>query len=255
MPDPSSSVRVERRAAITIVTIERPEVANALDPDTIAALGTAFHEAEIDHSVRAVVLTAAGDRAFCAGMDLKAFAEGRRGSSGDGPGLRVFVGRLYPKPIVAAVNGAAVAGGFELLMAADIVVAADHARFGIPEVKRGLVAAGGGTTLPRRIPPAVALELGLTGALIDAPRALQLGLVNRVVPSDEVLPTAVAIAEEVAANAPLAVAITKRLMADAAGPVDWQHIADVSAPAFASQDAQEGARAFAEKRLPRWKGS
>ncbi|MCU1395545.1 MAG: Enoyl-CoA hydratase/isomerase [Ilumatobacteraceae bacterium] len=241
-------VLVEQHGAVTVVTIDRPEAGNALDPDAMAGLGAAFHAAEQDDDVRVVVLAAAGERVFCAGMDLKSFAGGRRQTAGDGPGLEVFLRRLYPKPIVAAVNGAAVAGGFELLMAADVIVAAEHARFGLPEVKRGLVAAGGATSLPRRIPPAIALELGLTGDLIDASRALQLGLINRIVPKNEALAGALDIAHRIAANGPLAVTTTKRLMVEEMGSIDWDHIREESSTVFASADAIEGARAFAEKR-------
>ncbi|MET0144733.1 MAG: enoyl-CoA hydratase-related protein [Ilumatobacteraceae bacterium] len=252
--DVAAVVQVEDHGDVRLVRLNRPHAANSLDPDTIGALGRAFADAEHDDRVRSVVLTGAGDRVFCAGMDLKAFTKGRRGAA-DGPGLDVFMRRTFPKPIIAAVNGTAVAGGFELVLACDMVVAAEHARFGIPEVKRGLVAAGGGTRLPRRLPLAIALELGLTGEMIDAQRALALGLVNRVVPATDVLATAFELAAAVSANGPLAVTITKQLMYDeVAGVSGWDHIRDVSAPAFASADAQEGATAFAEKRLPRWTG-
>ena len=248
------TVRTERRGPLAIVTLDRPEARNALDPETIAGIGRAFAEVEEDDDVRAVVLTGAGDRAFCAGMDLKAFAAGRRGSGEDGPGLEIFMRRVYPKPVVAAVNGAAVAGGFELVLACDVAVAADHAVFGIPEAKRGLVAAGGGTRLPQRIPLAVALELGLTGDTFPAERALALGLVNRVVPKERVLDEAIALAERICANGPLALRVTKELMLEAVGEFDWQRVQDASAPVFASEDAREGAIAFAEKRAPQWKG-
>jgi enoyl-CoA hydratase len=168
------------------------------------------------------------------------------------------MGRTYPKPLIAAVNGPAVAGGFELVLACDIVVAAEHATFGLPEVKRGLVAAGGGAILlPGRLPLAVALEFGLTGDAIDAARAYNLGLVNRVVPTDQVLETALALAEVIVANGPLAVRVTKQLMLEAAGGNDAalrQRANELVAPVFASVDAREGATAFAEKRPPRWTG-
>jgi enoyl-CoA hydratase len=160
----------------------------------------------------------------------------------------------FTKPLIAAVNGAALAGGLEVMMKADLVVAADHSRFGIPEVKRGLVAAGGGTRLPQRIPLQVALEMGLTGEPISASRALELGLVNRVVPAAEVMDAARALAALVAANGPLAVQATKRLMREEIGDEREAHIGAVVAPVFVSEDAREGAIAFAERRAPQWKG-
>jgi enoyl-CoA hydratase len=249
------SVEVEQVGAVVIITINRPERRNALDPAAMKGIGRALVAAEECDAVRCVVLTGAGEKAFCAGMDLKAFAAG--GISPDElpkPGLEVLVERAYPKPVIAAVNGAALAGGFEIMLACDLVVAADHAVFGIPEVKRGLVAAGGGTRLPRRLPLAVALELGLTGEPVDAAQALRLGLVNRVVPAAEVRGAALALAAKVAANGPLAVAATKELMwAEAAG----MPLAAVGArvkPVFESEDAREGAVAFAERRPPVWRG-
>jgi enoyl-CoA hydratase len=171
------------------------------------------------------------------------------------PGLEVFTGRVYPKPIIAAVNGTAVAGGFELVLACDLAVVADHAKFGLPEVKRGLVAAGGGTNLPRRIPLALALELALTGETFDAARALELGLVNRVVPGDRVLDEALALAGLIARNGPLALRVTKELMLAQAQGAGRDEIGAATAGVFASADAKEGATAFAEKREPRWTGA
>jgi enoyl-CoA hydratase len=249
------AVDVDRRGAVTVITLNRPEAANSLDPETISGIGRALVDAEQDDSVRAVVLTGAGDRVFCAGMDLKAFTEGRRGGTGDGPGLEVLNRQVYPKPTIAAVNGAAVAGGFELAIACDLIVAADHARFGIPEVKRGLVAAGGGTRLPRRLPLAIALELGLTGDLIDAPRALALGVINRVVPGPDVLDTAIELADHLSENGPLALKVTKQLMYSIIGNSDWDAISEAVAPVFSSNDAIEGATAFKEKRTPHWTGT
>ncbi|WP_395108035.1 enoyl-CoA hydratase-related protein [Actinomadura sp. SCN-SB] len=246
------SVGIERRGPLTIVTIDRPEARNALTPETMTGLGTAFQDAEGDPEVRALILTGAGDRAFCAGMDLKAFAAGGK-PAGDGPGLEIFTERVFPKPIIAAVNGAAVGGGFELALACDLVVAAEHARFGLPEIRRGLVAAGGGTRLPRRIPLAIALEMGLTGEYIDAPRARELGLVNRVVPASELLDSAAELAGLAARNAPLALSVTKKLMrAEAEGAPMAEIMAECRA-VFESADAMEGARAFTEKREPRWR--
>ena len=254
------SVNVVTRGAVRIVTINRPERRNAMDPETFLGLGRAFVEAEHDEAVRVVVLTGAGEAAFCSGMDLKAFvAEKREGSArtASGPGTEVFVERVYPKPIVAAVNGAAVAGGLGIMLGCDIVVAADHAVFGLPEVKRGLVGVGATSRATLRLPPAVVLELALTGAPMDATRALHHGLVNRVVPSEEVLPTAMALAEEIAANAPMAIALAKELVYNAGRllHVDIAEWRERAAPIFASSDAREGATAFAEKRPPKFTGT
>ena len=245
------SVDVERRDAVLIVTLNRPEAGNALDPDTGAGILEAFTIARDDAGVRAVVVTGQGEKIFCAGMDLKAFAAGAD-MAPVGRGINAL--ETCPKPVIAAVNGAALAGGFELAMRCDLIVAAEHARFGLPEVKRGLVAAGGGTRLPARIPLAVALELGLTGDPIDAARALALGLINRVVPATDVLDAAVELAGRITANGPLAVQATKQLMYAEIGSGDHKLVASTVAPVFASKDAREGATAFAEKRPPVWRG-
>lgn len=247
------SVDVERRGPVTIVTINRPKAANSLDGPTMSGIGYAFQEAEQDAEVRAVVLTAAGDRIFCAGMDLKAFlAEG--GLDVPGPGLDIFTRRVFPKPVIGAINGAAVGGGFELALACDLLVASETAKFGLPEVSRGLIAAGGGTRLAQRIPLALALELGLTGALVSADRVREIGLVNRVVPAADVLDAALELAGQIAANGPLAVSVTKKLIVEELPAGDWDGLAETVAPVFASEDAREGARAFAEKRTPNWVG-
>jgi enoyl-CoA hydratase len=242
---------------VLVLTMNRPEHRNALNRDLFRELGNAFVTAETDPDVRAIVLTGAGDKAFCAGMDLKAFAAGEPIGSGDGPGTAVFVERCYPKPIVAAVNGAAVAGGFGVMLGCDIIVAAEHATFGLPEVRRGLVGVGATTRASLRLPPAVTLELALTGQPMDATRALHHGLVNRVVPADQVLPTAIDLATTIAANAPLAVVLAKEIALDARGLLEpdiamWRERA---ASVFASDDAKEGARAFAEKRPPHFTGT
>ncbi|EFC86837.1 Enoyl-CoA hydratase/isomerase [Parafrankia sp. EUN1f] len=247
------SVDVDRRGPVMVVTINRPEAANALDAPTMSGLGHAFEQAEKDDEVRAVVLTGAGERVFCAGMDLKAFLSGTVADI-DGPGIGIFTRRLFPKPIIGAINGTAVGGGFELALACDLLVAAETARFGLPEVKRGLIAAGGGTRLPQRIPLPLALELGLTGAPVSAARLGEMGLVNRVVPVAEVLPVALELADQIAANGPLAVRVTKAMMVGELTAADWDGIAATVAPVFGSEDAKEGARAFAEKRPPNWVG-
>jgi enoyl-CoA hydratase/carnithine racemase len=251
-------VERERRGPIQILRINRPEARNALNAEVIAGIGFGVREADADDTVRATVITGTGDRAFCAGMDLRGFAEGNRGGDPDGgAAYGAFIRNGAAKPVVGAANATAVAGGFELLLACDMVVASDQARFGLPEVKRALFPAGGGVQLGRRIPIAVALELGLTGDTIDAERAFALGLVNRVVPPERVLDEAVALAELVAANGPLAVRVTKELMKlalDTSREEAFRRQDEVQASVFGSEDAQEGARAFIEKRAPEWRG-
>jgi enoyl-CoA hydratase/carnithine racemase len=245
------SVLAENRDGALVLTINRPEAGNSLNPAVGQGFLDALRGAATDPAVRSVIVTGAGEKIFCAGMDLKAFAAGED-MTVVAEGLASLAD--CPKPVIAAVNGIAVAGGFEVMMKADLVVAADHARFGIPEVKRGLVAAGGGTRLPTRIPLQVALEMGLTGEPINAQRALELGLINRVVPAAEVLDAALALAALINANGPLAVQATKRLMREEVGADNSHHVREVTRPVFASDDAREGATAFAEKRTPNWKG-
>jgi enoyl-CoA hydratase len=245
--------------AVCVITIDRPERRNALDPETYRALGTAFVDGRDDDAVRAFVLTGSGDRAFCAGMDLKAFSAGSAAGSSaavPGPGAEVFSEHFYPKPIVAAANGAAVGGGFGLALACDLIVAADHAVFGIPEVRRGLVGVGVTSRAALRLPPALVMELALTGEPITAARAYELGVVNRVVAGTDVVSTAIEIATTIASNAPLGVRLAKEVVAGTVG----LHDVDISAWRAAattvhkSEDAAEGARAFLEKRAPRFTG-
>jgi enoyl-CoA hydratase len=246
-------IRTERRGRVEIITMDRPEKANAFDPEMMDGFGAAFRAAEADDGVWVVILTGAGDRAFSSGLDITAFARGWRRGDAE-VGIDVLTRRIYTKPVVAAVNGAAVAGGFELMLACDLVVAAAHACFGMLEVKRGLLAAGGATALPARLPLAIALEMGLTGDTIDAERALAIGLVNRVVPSGTEVDEAVALAERVCDNGPLAVRATKRLMWETARVPDFDRIQEVNGEIVASADAAEGARAFGEHRAPKWTG-
>jgi len=245
------SVDVRITAGVMVITLNRPEAANALNPAIGAGLVSALTTAAGDPEVRTVIVTGAGEKIFCAGMDLKAFAAGEDMAL-VGQSMRLL--SACPKPVIAAVNGTAVAGGFEVVLRCDLVVAADHATFGIPEVKRGLVAAGGGTRLPKRIPLQVALEMGLTGEPISAARALELGLINRVVPAAQVMDAALALAAAITKNGPLAVQATKQLMLEEVGPDNSAHVSAVVAPVFASADAREGATAFAEKRPPIWTG-
>ena len=244
------SLYSENRDGALVLTINRPDAGNALNPAVGQGFVDALADAATDPEVRSIIVTGAGEKIFCAGMDLKAFMAGED-MTAVAEGLRYLT--ECPKPVIAAVNGTAVAGGFEVVLRCDLVVAAEHATFGIPEVKRGLVAAGGGTRLPTRIPLQVALEMGLTGATITAARALELGLVNRVVPAARVLDDALALAALINANGPLAVQATKRLMREEIGPDNSDHVRQVTAPVFASADAREGATAFAEKRQPIWR--
>jgi enoyl-CoA hydratase len=252
------SVLVEHRGPVTIVTFNRPEASNALDPATMIGLGDALDAAAADDDVKVVILTGAGDRVFCAGLDLRAFAEGGVEISDEvTAGFRRLFRSRYPKPLIAAANGTVVAGGFEVLLRCDLVVAAEHIEFGLPEVKRGLVAGAGVTILPRRIPMPVVLELGLVGSRISAQRALELGLVNRVVPRGEAVAEALVLAEAIAANGPLAVQLTKQLayaQEDAVSPELWAKIDEVTQTVMNSDDAKEGARAFGEKLPPNWTG-
>ncbi|WP_405945745.1 enoyl-CoA hydratase-related protein [Streptomyces prunicolor] len=240
----SDLVLTERIGAVLVATLNRPEARNALNPELIDELSAVLREGDADPAVRAIVLTGAGT-VFCAGMDLKAFAKG----GGKFDGLVWFFREGITTPVIAALNGSALAGGFELALACDLVVAAEDAKLGIAEVKRGLFAAGGGTTLADRVPLAVALEMGLTGDLVTAADAKQFGLVNRSVPAGEVREAALTLAGRIAENGPLGVAMTKRLMRERR----WAEPAEVDS-VFRSADAAEGARAFAERRSPVWTG-
>ncbi len=246
----------ERRGHIEILTINRPEARNAINLATATALSNALDEIEADDDIWVVVLTAAGDKAFSAGMDLKAFATGEFPITDKGFGG--ITKRAFPKAIIAACNGSALAGGCEIMLSCDLVVAADHAKFGIPEVARGLVAGAGGLIrLPKRIPRAVALEMALTGEPMSAARALEIGLVNRVVPGDQVMAEAMALAERIAKNAPLAVRLSKQVMLEASELPEadaWAINDAVFGEIGRSGDAMEGAIAFAEKREPNWTG-
>jgi enoyl-CoA hydratase len=249
---------VERRGHVVVARLNRPDARNALTGSLVDAIGTTIRAGETDPDVHAIVLTGTGDRAFCAGMDLRAFAGGDLAIE-RGEGLdtynRLIRGQVEV-PLIGAANGAAMAGGLELLLACDLIVLADHARLGLPEVKRGLLAAGGGTFIGTRVPLSIALELTLTGDDIDAARALALGLANAVVPGADVLDVALRYADRIAANGPLAVRATKELVrlgvSDTAAA--WARLAELQARVFASEDAKEGAQAFIEKRAPVWRG-
>jgi enoyl-CoA hydratase len=252
-------VEFERRGAIALVTLNRPEARNAVSPEVSQTMATILDDVEADATLRAVVLTGRGE-VFSAGADLKVVAQGNANEIARGKGgFAGIVTRDFPKPLIAAVNGAALAGGFEIVLSCDLVVAADTSRFGIPEVKRGLMAAAGGLIrLPKRVPLAIALELAMTGDPIDAPRALQLGLVNRVVAADHVVDEAIALAERIGENSPAAVRASRQLVREAAELTEaegWKRTIELMTPVFESGDAIEGATAFAEKRPPVWRST
>jgi enoyl-CoA hydratase/carnithine racemase len=251
---------VERRDTVVVARLNRPDARNALTPSLLGAIGRTAVEADADPGSRVLVITGTGDRAFCAGMDLRAFAAGGDDVFAGDPDAMANYWRLLRGdlsiPVVAAANGAAVGGGLELLLGCDIVVASDDARFGFPEVQRGLFPAGRGTMLGTRVPMAFALELTLTGDLIGAERAREIGLVNAVVPRRDVLATALTYAERLAANAPLGLAAIKELVRlGVADPERWETRAvELQQAVFASDDATEGATAFVERRAPVWRG-
>jgi enoyl-CoA hydratase len=252
----SDSVLVERRDGVQIITLNRPEARNALDRAVAEAVAAAVDELDGDDDLRVGVLTGAGGT-FSSGMDLKAFLRGETPAI-EGRGLCGITQTPPVKPLVAAVEGWALAGGLELVLACDLVVAGSSARFGVPEVKRGLVAAGGAALLlPRRVAPAHALELLLTGDPIGAERAAEIGLINRVVDDGAALDEAVRLAAAIAANGPLAVAVTKKIArqsTDWTFEQGWAKQGELAGPVFVSEDAMEGAAAFAEKRPPVWRG-
>lgn len=248
---------VEERGRVLVLTMNRPEAKNAMSLQLSQELAEAFDELDRRPDLSVGVITGAGGT-FCAGMDLRGFARGEIPIV-PGRGFAGLVERPPRKPLIAAVEGYALAGGFEIVLASDLVVASDRATFGLPEVKRGLTAnAGGLLHLRDRIPYHVAMELVLTGRILPAAEAAELRLVNRLVPAGEALDAALALAGEIARNAPIALATSKRVMVESA---DWplaekfarQH--EFVQPVRESADAKEGARAFIEKRDPVWTGS
>ncbi len=242
---------------VAVITLNRPEAKNSLNNDVMNGLRDAFGQVVNDPKIRVVVMTGAGGT-FCSGMDLKAFA---RGDKIDGTGLP-FSGEnaLYvEKPLIAAVEGYCLAGGFEVALSCDLIVSSETAKFGLPEVKRGLAAAGGGLVrMPRQAPWRVALEMVLTGDHYDAATMEKHGVINRITPEGGALAGAKALAATIAANGPLAVAASKRIMTES---LDWKASEARTlqqpyiTPVFASNDAKEGATAFAEKRKPNWTNS
>lgn len=259
-PNQEPTVLFERRPGhVALVTINRPEARNAINGAVTMALDAIVAETEADPDVWVIVLTGAGGKAFCAGADLKEVAQGRGATlRTDRGGFAGFVFSERAKPWIAAVNGLALAGGAEIALACDLVVAAEHAAFGLPEVSRGLIAGAGGLfRLPRAIPPKIAIELIVTAGELDARRAHQYGWVNRLVPSDRLLDEALALAADIARNAPLAVRESLRI-ARSSHALSEAELRTLSQEAFtrvaASEDFREGPRAFIEKRAPRWNG-
>jgi len=252
----SDEVLVERRDGVQIITINRPDAKNALNKGVADGVAAAVDELDEDPELRVGILTGAGGT-FSSGMDLKAFLTGETPSV-EGRGLCGITERTPRKPLIGAVEGWALAGGFELLLACDLVVASEAARFGVPEVKRSLVAAGGAAfLLARRVPQAIALEMLLTGDPMSAPRAAEVGLVNRLAPEGKALEVALELAAAIAGNGPLAVAATKQIARstfDWTLEEGWRRQGEIGLPVFVSQDAAEGAKAFAEKRPPVWQG-
>jgi enoyl-CoA hydratase len=252
----ADEVLTERQGRTIVITINRPEARNAFNLAVARGLADAMDELDSTPELSVAIVTGAGGN-FCAGMDLKAFVAGEVPSI---PGRGIgFTEQPPRKPVIAAVEGYALAGGTEIVLATDLVVASKAAKFGIPEVKRGLVAGGGGLLrLPHRIPYQKALELALTGDSFTAEQAVQWGFVNVLTEPGEALAGALALAERISANGPLAVAATKEIIVKSAGWSEdemWKKQQELLTPVFSSKDAIEGATAFAEKRAPNWTGT
>jgi enoyl-CoA hydratase len=249
-------VLTERREGVLLITLNRPDARNAVNLPLAQGIAAALDELDGVDSLSVGVLTGAG-KGFCAGMDLKAFLSGERPWVED-RGFAGIVRRGAVKPLIAAIEGFAVAGGLEVALACDLIVAARGAKLGIPEVKRSLVAAGGALLrLPRSLPYNVAMELALTGNPVIAERAAELGLVNRLADPGRAVEEALGFAAEIAANAPLALIASKRILQeqwDWSATEMWDAQSAISDPVFTSEDAREGATAFAEKRPPVWRG-
>ncbi len=252
----TAAILQERRERVLVITINRPEQRNAVNAAVAAGIASALDTLDGDGELSLGVITGAGG-GFCAGMDLKAFVAGESPYAGD-RGFAGITQRAAAKPLIAAVEGFAVAGGLEVALACDLIVAARGAKLGIPEVKRSLVAAAGGLLrLPRALPRNLAMEMALTGDPVLAERAFELGLVNRLAAPGQALDEALALSERITANGPLALSATKRILSES---VDWPEAefwtrqGEIAGPVMASEDAREGARAFAEKRAPQWRG-
>jgi enoyl-CoA hydratase/carnithine racemase len=256
MSEDDQAVLTERRGAVLLVTLNRPDARNAVNAALAEGVAAALDELDADDELSVGVLTGAG-KGFSSGMDLKAFVAGESPYAAD-RGFAGITQRAAEKPLIAAIEGFAVAGGFEVALSCDLIVAARGARLGIPEVKRSLVAAGGALLrLPQRIPYHLAMELALTGDPIDAERGYELGIVNRLAEPGGAVDAALELAGEIARNGPLALRASKRIVQSSSDWTDseaWEKQGEIAGPVMVSEDAREGAIAFAEKRDPIWRG-
>jgi enoyl-CoA hydratase len=252
----AAAVLAERRDGVLVITLNRPHARNAVDGAVAGGVAAALDELDADDALSVGILTGAG-AGFSAGMDLKAFVTGERPWVGD-RGFAGIVQRASRKPLIAAIEGFALAGGMEIALACDLIVAAKGARMGIPETKRSLVAAGGALLrMPRRMPYHVVMELALTGEPLPAERFQEYGLVNRLAEPGEAVAAALELAGALAGNGPLALIATKRVLQeqfDWTSSEMWERQAAITGPVFASEDAKEGSTAFKEKRAPVWQG-
>jgi enoyl-CoA hydratase len=252
----SEAVLTERRGSVLEITINRPEVRNAVNAAVAAGVAGALEELDSDEGLSVGILTGAGGY-FCAGMDLGAFVKGESPWFGD-RGFAGIAQRASRKPLIAAIEGFAVAGGMEIALACDLIVAAKGAKLGIPEAKRSLVAAGGALLrLPRRMPYHVVMELALTGEVLSAERFHEFGVVNRLAEPGGAVDAALELAASIAKNGPLALVASKRILQeqfDWSSAEMWERQRAISGPVFDSEDAKEGANAFKEKREAVWKG-
>ena len=260
--DTQPGALVEKRGNVLLITINRPEARNAINGSVSLAVGDALEQAQNDPEIRAVVLTGSGDKSFCAGADLKAISRGENLFHPEHPeyGFAGYVSHFIDKPTIAAVNGTALGGGSELALASDLVVAEESAKFGLPEVKRGLIAGAGGVfRIAEQLPRKVANELLFTGEPMSSADALRWGLINQVVPDGTVVDAALKLAERITGNAPLAVQASKRVAygvdegvvtGDKAG---WKRTNREFSTLLQTEDAMEGPLAFAQKREPVWK--
>ncbi|MCW1822436.1 enoyl-CoA hydratase [Mycolicibacterium conceptionense] len=262
MTDTQSGALVERKGNVLLITINRPEARNAINASVSIAVGDALEQAQNDPEIRAVVLTGSGDKSFCAGADLKAISRGENLFHPEHPeyGFAGYVSHFIDKPTIAAVNGTALGGGTELALASDLIVAEENAKFGLPEVKRGLIAGAGGVfRIAEQLPRKVANELLFTGEPMSSADALRWGLINQVVPDGTVVDAALKLAERITGNAPLAVQASKRVAYGVdegvvVGDKDgWKRTNREFSTLLQTEDAKEGPLAFAQKREPVWK--